>query len=190
MILSLEKIFHGIVYTYYVTHDAYITYMFSEKGNRFSCTSLGMRSLADTNRWNVNGQTSEVWGRCRRLLSQHTSGNVLAQPNVLLFSWVIENQSKVRNFLFLSLWQLSRRKYNVPSTAVKWRENVCRIKAFCENVGKFGQNILCTPKELFAPTPVCLRNVRWEQLVATVRMSRFPVRFYSIWKAMLEHCAK
>jgi len=80
------------------------------------CPQLGVKFLADSNRWNVNGMLNlRTVKQMLSVLSQLASENVLAQPSKLFCSWVIKNQTSSTNFLFSSLLQdVGRAKYNVP----------------------------------------------------------------------------
>jgi len=93
-------------------------------------------------------QTSEVCGRCSRVLNQLASENVLTQPGVRFSIGLLSTKFQETNFLFSCLWQLGRGKYNVQTAIQKtcW-EKLYRIDVFQAHLGKYGKNILCTPKK-------------------------------------------
>ena len=90
---------------------------------------------------------SEVWGRCSRISSQLASNNVLPQPSVL-FSVGLRTKLQVPNFQVYGDTADENIMNQQPQKI--WREKVCRINAYRENLWKFGQNIFCAPK-LSAP---------------------------------------
>jgi len=99
-------------------------------------------------------KTLELWGRCSRKLSQQDTDSVLAQPSVRFQLGHLSTEFQVPNFLFSSLWQHGRGKYNVPTAIEKlWGKRLSH-RSFRSNLGKCGQNILCTPKQLPAPAPI------------------------------------
>jgi len=61
------------------------------------CPQLGVSFFADSNSWNVNG-TSNLRTVKLRVLSQQAPDNVLAQPRIPFFSWVVKNQASSTKF--------------------------------------------------------------------------------------------
>jgi len=75
---------------------------------------LGVRILADSNRWKC--KTSELWDRCSGILSQLALTMSLHSLFIVLFSFGLwRTKFQVSNFLFSSLWWHVRGKYNVPT---------------------------------------------------------------------------
>ena len=66
-------------------HGTYTTFKSSEKEAALGLPQLTAKFFADVNSWNVNGQTSELWGKCSIVLSQLACDNVLTQPSVAYF---------------------------------------------------------------------------------------------------------
>jgi len=65
----------------------------------YICSQLGVRFLADSNIWNVNGTPNiRTVKHMLRVLRQLASDNVLAQPSVHLFNWVNTNQISSTKF--------------------------------------------------------------------------------------------
>jgi len=60
--------------------------------------------------------------------------------------WLSKNKFQVPNFLFSSLLQLGRGKYNVPTATENLQGERLPYKVFRANLGKFWQNILRTLK--------------------------------------------
>ena len=92
--------------------------------------------------WNGKLQN---WGRCSKVLSQLGFGNVLAQSSVLFLSY----QKPNFKYQILCLQASSNLvEENIMYQHLKsiCREKVRRIKFFWTNLGKYGQNIFCTPK--------------------------------------------
>ena len=90
------------------------------------------------------------------MLSQLASENVLVQASVPFSVGLFRTNFQVPNFLFSGLYG-SMEEENIMYQQLQkiCRENVCRIKVFRVNLGKYGRNILFTPKQLPTPTPVC-----------------------------------
>jgi len=69
------------------------TYMFPEKKANLGLPQPDVRFLTDSNSWNVNGTPNlRTVKQMLRELSKLASANILAQPGILFFSWVIRNQ--------------------------------------------------------------------------------------------------
>ena len=96
---------------------------------------LGLRFLVDSNSWNVNekpqnceADAQEYWASW--LLTMSLDGLAC----VFQLGYLIA-KFQVPNFLFSSLWQYDRGKYNVPTATEDLGEKVCRIKIFRANLG-------------------------------------------------------
>ena len=91
------------------------TYVFRD-GSNFRPTSARCEVLADSNSWNVNGTPNfKTVRQMLRVPSQLASDQVLAQSGVLVSVGLLWTKFQVPNFLFSSLWQLGRGKYDVQT---------------------------------------------------------------------------
>ena len=117
--------------------------MSSEKEAALGLPQVGLKILltAKAEMW-MEHQSSELWRRYSRALSQLASDNVLAQPSVL-FSVGLLTKFQVQNFLFLISWRLGRGKCNVPTDT----KSVGRKFS-----GKFGQISFAHPKNAWSYT--------------------------------------
>jgi len=94
---------------------ACIPRMSSGKEAAWGLPELGVRFLVDSNSWIVNGTSNlRIVRQMLRVLSQLASNSVLYSP-AYFFSWLLRNKFLVPKFLFSSLWQHGRGKYNVPT---------------------------------------------------------------------------
>ena len=128
----------------------YIPRLSSENEADLSVPQLGVMFLADYNSWGVNGTPYfETEAYAQKYWVRWVLAMFLHSP--AYFYLVIKNQiSRKQILLFARLWQLGRGKYNVQHLNI-CREKVCRIKVLRTYLGKYGQNIFCTPKKLPAP---------------------------------------
>jgi len=84
----------------------FVAYMSSTRCWGSCWQQQGVGALAGSNSW-MERQTSELWSRCSRVLSQLTSDSVLAQPVAYFFSVGLSKQNfnfQVWDFIFSCLW--------------------------------------------------------------------------------------
>jgi len=97
--------------------------------------------------WNAKLQN---WDRCSKLLSQLDFGNVLAQSSILFLSYQKPNfkyYQKYQIFCLQAFGNLVEENIMYQPLKSICREKVCHIKVFRTDLGKYGQNILCTTKD-------------------------------------------
>jgi len=102
-----------------------VTYMASEKEAALGLPQLGLRLLADSNSWNVNGKPQN-WDRSLRILSHLASDNVLAQPSVHFSVGLLRTKFQVPNFPVYG--NMVNKKIMYQYLRKVCREKVCRTK--------------------------------------------------------------
>jgi len=102
-------------------------------------------------------QTSELWGRRSRVLSQLTFDNVRAyrSPAYFFLMGYYESNFNYQIFYFQVYGNMVEENRIYQWLQKIFSEKVYSIKLFPAIMGKSEQNVLCTPKKLPAPT-LCL----------------------------------
>jgi len=137
-------------------HATHTTNKYSEKETASGLPQLGLRFLDDSNSWNINGKPQnseadamEYWESWFLTIFLHSLAYTYTFSVRLL-----RTKFEVKNFLCSSWRNMVKENIMYQRQQKICREKVCLIKVSWANLGKFGQNIFCTPKKLPAPTRV------------------------------------
>jgi len=115
-------------------------------------------------------QTSELWGRCTRLLSQLTSDDALAQPSVLFAVGLLRTEFQLSNVLFSSLWQLGRWKHNVSTATESLYGESLSHKNFSGKFWKIWAKCALHPQK--GTCSYTCGWVKWMLLIVSIQRSR------------------